>query len=113
MVSFAKPLEVDDLPLPQEADDVVYVGIIAKTQDVIVCDAGFLFRSQILCQVGDHVTGRLHASCTPRKTRCGGGVDTSGVVHEIRGKGSIIAHLLIAEIPGELMDQSGHHFHMA
>ena len=41
--ALAKALEVDDLPLPQEADDVVYVGIIAETQDVIVCDAGFLF----------------------------------------------------------------------
>lgn len=41
--ALAKALEVDDLPLPQEADDVVHVRIIAETQDVIVCDAGFLF----------------------------------------------------------------------
>ena len=41
--ALAKALEVDDLPLPQEADDVVHVRIIAETQDVIVCDAGLLF----------------------------------------------------------------------
>lgn len=41
--ALAKALEVDDLPLPQEADDVVHVGIVAETQDVIVCDAGLLF----------------------------------------------------------------------
>ena len=41
--ALAKALEVDDLPLPQEADDVVYVGIIAETQDVIVGDPGLLF----------------------------------------------------------------------
>ena len=41
--ALAKALEVDDLPLPQEADDVVHVRIIAEMQDVIVCDAGLLF----------------------------------------------------------------------
>ena len=41
--ALAKALEVDDLPLPQEADDVVHIGIIAETQNVIVGDPGLLF----------------------------------------------------------------------
>ena len=40
---FAKPLEVHDLPLPQEADDVVDVRIVGKTQNVVISEAGFLF----------------------------------------------------------------------
>ena len=35
-------LEVDDLPLPEELDDVVDVRIIAQTQDVVVGDPGLL-----------------------------------------------------------------------
>ena len=32
----AEPLEVYDLPLPQELDDVVDVGIVTEPQDVVV-----------------------------------------------------------------------------
>lgn len=41
--ALAKPLEVHDLPLPQEADDVVDVRIVGKTQNVVIGEAGFLF----------------------------------------------------------------------
>ena len=33
---FAKPLEVDDLPLPQELDDIVHIRIIAEPENVVV-----------------------------------------------------------------------------
>ena len=111
--ALAKALEVDDLPLPQEADDVVYVGIIAETQDVIVCDAGFLFRGKVLGEVGDHVAGGLHASRAPWEAGSGGGVDAGGVVYKVGGEGGVIAHLLVAQVPGELMDQGGYHLHVA
>ena len=39
---FAEALEVDDLPLPEELDDVVHVGIIGKPQNVVVGDPGLL-----------------------------------------------------------------------
>ena len=32
----AKPLEVDDLPLPQELDDIVHIRIIAEPENVVV-----------------------------------------------------------------------------
>ncbi len=38
----AKPLEMDDFSLPQEADDVVHVRVIGQAQNVVVGDAGFL-----------------------------------------------------------------------
>ena len=41
--TLAKPLEVYDFPLPQKADDIVYVRIVGKTQNVVIGEAGFLF----------------------------------------------------------------------
>ena len=32
----AKPLEMDDLPFPEEFDDVVDVGIVGKSQNVVI-----------------------------------------------------------------------------
>ena len=34
---------MDDLPLPQEADDVVYIWGVGKAQNVVIGEAGFLF----------------------------------------------------------------------
>ena len=38
----AKALEVDDLPLPQKTDDVVDVGVIRHTQNVVIGHTGLL-----------------------------------------------------------------------
>ena len=40
--SLAEALEVDDLPLPQEADHVVHIRVITETQDIVIGEAGFL-----------------------------------------------------------------------
>ena len=40
--ALAEALEVDHLPGPQELDDIVDIRIVAQTQDVVVCRAGFL-----------------------------------------------------------------------
>lgn len=40
--TFAEPLEVYDLPLPQEFDDIVHVRIITEAKNVVVGDTGFL-----------------------------------------------------------------------
>jgi hypothetical protein len=42
---FAKTLEVDNLPLPQEFDNIVHIWVVTKTQDIVIGDPGFL-----LCQ---------------------------------------------------------------
>ena len=41
--TLAEPLEVHDLPLPKEADDIVYVRVVGKTQNVVIGEAGLLF----------------------------------------------------------------------
>ena len=40
--SLAEALEVNDLPLTQEADDVVDIRIVGHAQDVVVGDTGLL-----------------------------------------------------------------------
>lgn len=39
---FAEALEVDDFPLPQEADDVVYVWVIGQAENIVIGKAGLL-----------------------------------------------------------------------
>ena len=39
---FAKPLEMDHLTLPEELDDIVYVRVIGKPEDVVIGDPGLL-----------------------------------------------------------------------
>ena len=38
----AKPLEVDDLPLPEEFDDIIHIRVIGKPQDVVIGHASLL-----------------------------------------------------------------------
>ena len=40
---FTEPLEVYDLPLPQEFYDIVHIRIVRKPQDVVIGHAGLLF----------------------------------------------------------------------
>ena len=48
----AEALIVYNLALTQEADSVLDVGVITEAQDVVVCRPSFLFRRQILVEVG-------------------------------------------------------------
>ena len=41
--TFAKPLEVNELPLAEETDRVCHFCILCQTQDVIIGSACFLF----------------------------------------------------------------------
>lgn len=39
---FSESLEMDDLPLPEELDDIVHIRIIAEPQNVVVGDPRLL-----------------------------------------------------------------------
>lgn len=54
--SFTKPLEMYDLTLSQELYGVTDIGIICKTQDIIVGRASFLFRSHVFMEVGENIS---------------------------------------------------------
>ena len=39
---FTEPLEMDDLPFPEEADGIAHIRLLYQAQDIIVGGAGFL-----------------------------------------------------------------------
>ena len=110
---FAEALEVYHLPLTKEADDVVDIGVVAEPEDVVIGDSGLLFCGHIFAEVTDHVALDADAGGIPREAGGGSGVDAGGVIHKIRGKGRTAAHLLVGEIPGELVDDGADHLQMA
>ena len=42
-----KPLEMDDLPLPEEFDDIVHIRVVGEPQDVVVGDPCLLLWERI------------------------------------------------------------------
>lgn len=111
--TFTEPLEVDDLPLPEEADHVIYVRVVRQPQDVVIGDPGLLLGGQVLGQVGDGIAGGLYTGGRPGEAGGGCGVDAGGVVHEVGGKRGVIPYLLVGEVPGQLVDDSRHHLHVS
>ena len=103
---------MDDLPLPQEPDDVVDVRVIGQPKDIVVGQPGLLLRRQILRKVGQDVAGGLHGGGRPGITGGELGIDAGGVIHKVGVKAGS-PDLLLGEAPGELMDDGGHHLHMA
>ena len=65
MVRFAKPLEVNNLPLPQEANDIIHIRIVGQAEDIIVGKEGFLLCCQILSQIGNDIASRLNRGGGP------------------------------------------------
>lgn len=111
MVCFAESLEVYDLPRAEEPDDIIYVRVVTETEDIVIGDAGLLLCCQILCQVSDGIAGGLHCGGAPGGAGCGNGVHAGSVVHKVGIKtGSF--DLLVAEVPGQLMDNGAHHLQM-
>ena len=103
---------MDDLPGPEELDDVVDVRIVGEAQDVVVGDTGLLLGGQILRQVGDQVALHRHAGGAVREAGGGGGVHAGGPVHKIRVKARG-PDLLLGEVPGQLVDDGADHLQMA
>ena len=50
--AFAKPLEVDDLPFPEELDHITDIRVIAEPQDIVISHPGLLlWRSGTLATI--------------------------------------------------------------
>ncbi len=109
---FAEALEVDDLPLPQEADHIVDIRIIRKPENIIISCTGLLLGSQILRQIGDGIAFDGHGSSTSGEAGGCGGVHTGSVIHKIGSKGAVL-NLAVLQISGQLMDDGPNHFQMA
>lgn len=84
--SLAEPLEVDDLPLSQEADGIADLRVFYHPQDVVVGGAGFLLCCQILKKVCDGISFGLKFAGVKRNAASSLRPDTSGMVNVIGTK---------------------------
>ena len=108
---FPEPLEMHQLPLTQKADRIPHVVVIRQTQDIVVGGAGFLLRCKILCQIRDHIPGRLEKACGKGLPGSGNGVDPGGMIHKVGIKPGAL-DLLRGQIPGQLIHDRGDHFNV-
>ena len=110
--ALAKALVMDNFPLPQKADNVVYVRVIAETQNVVVGGSGLLFCSHIFRKVCNDVDLYGHAGGAPGEAGGGGGVDSGGAVHEVGIEAGGL-DLVLRQVSGQLVDDSSNHFQMS
>lgn len=100
---FAEALEVDDFALAQEADGVVYIGVVGEAKDVIVDDSRLLLGGEILGDVGEGIA-LGGDGCSAEGHACGGaGVYACSVVNEVGVKAACF-YLIGSEISCELID---------
>ena len=112
LTCLAEPLEMDDLPLPQEFDDIIDIGIVAEPQNVVIGGPCFLLGSQVLGEVCHRVAFDGHRRGVPGESSGCSGVNAYCMIDEVRGKGAVL-NLLIAEIPGQLMDDGPDHLQVS
>ena len=93
--ALTEPLEVDDLPFPQEADHVIHIRVVAQPQDIVVGHPGLLFRRQILRQVSNGVAFDGHGPGIPWESRRSRRVDPNRVVYKVRRKGRILVLFIL------------------
>ena len=112
ILCFPETLEVNDLAFAKETNDIVHIGVIGETENVVIGDAGFLLGGQILREIGNHIAFDLHTGGTPGETGGGSGINAGGMIDEIGGK---ICHagILVGEITGQLIDHGTNHLQMA
>lgn len=108
---FAKPLIMDDLPFPEEADGGDDVGVIHQPEDIIVGGAGLLLGGHVLGEVGDGVAGGLEGGGGKGHSACGLRPDAGGVIHKVDVKAGFF-DLLDGEVAGELVDDGADHLQM-
>ena len=101
-------LEVNDFPLPQEFDHIIYIWIVRQPKDIIIGGAGLLFRRQIFRKIRNGIALDRHGSGVVGPAGGGGGIDAGGVVHKVGVKAGGF-DLLLVKIAGQLMHQSSDH----
>ena len=90
----SETLEVYDFPLPQEFDNIIYIGVVRQPKNIVIRYPGFLFRGQVLRQICNGVSLDPDPGGAPREARSRGRVDACGVVYEI-GRKPVCSDLLL------------------
>lgn len=110
--TFPEPLEMDDFPCPEEFNGIIDIRIVFdQPEDIIVGSSGFLFGSEVLCQIGDGIAGGLKSGGRKRSSAGGLRPETGRVIHIIIGE-SLFFDLICSQVSGQLMDDGADHFHM-
>ena len=110
--SFSKTLEMDHLPLAQEADHIVDIRIIRQPQNIFIRDTGFLLCCHVLGQIGNNIALNRQRSSGEGKTAGRCWVDPGCPVNEICVK-TCGFNLFLCQIPGQLVDNGADHFQMS
>lgn len=110
--SLTKSLEVDDFPLPQESNDIVDIGVIGHTQNVVIGHPSLLLGGHIFRQVCDDIPLDADACGIPGGAGGGCGIYASGMIDKIGGEASV-SQLLLGEVAGELVDDGADHLQVS
>lgn len=84
--SLAEPLEMDHLPLPQEADRIADIVVFDHPQDIVIGGAGLLLGCQILKEIRNWVAFGLELTGIEGDAACRLGPDACGVVNIVGTK---------------------------
>jgi len=108
MFCIAEALIVNYLALAQKANGILNIGVIAKTQDVVVGGACFLLGRQILVQIGDWVA--LDGKIRRRKgcARCRLGIYSRCVINKV-GVKACLFDFIGGEVAGQLINDRAYH----
>lgn len=98
--TFPEPLEMDDFPCPEEFNGIIDVRIVFdQPEDIIVGRSGFLFGSEVLCQIGDGVAGGLEGSGRKRSSAGCLWPETGRMIHIVVGE-SLFLNLFYSKVSG-------------
>lgn len=99
---------MDDLPLPQEFNDLIDVGIVTEPQNVVVGNPSFLLCCQVLRQIGDGIALDLHGrGCIGPAGSCRR-EHAGAVVYEIGCKAAVF-NLGVRQVSGQLVNDGADH----
>ena len=104
----AEALIVDYLALAEITYDVVYIRVVAETQDIVIGQSSFLFGGHVLVEVGNDVSGHGHSRRAPRRARSKLRIYTGRVVYKIGIKARLF-DFVRRHAAGELVNDSAYH----
>ena len=102
---------MDDLALAEETDNVVYIGVIGHSEDVVIGHSRLLLCGQIFGQITDYISLDANRCRSPRSSGGKLRINACGMINEIRSK-IRHAYVVILEISGELMNNGPYDFQM-
>lgn len=111
-VCFTEPLEVHNLPRPQELDRFVHVGLIPyETKDIVIGGACLLLRCHILHQIRNDIAFGLELAGIEGNAARRLRPDADSVIHVIIAEAALL-DLLHGKVLCELVHNGGYHLKM-